>query len=310
MSAVTKYIFYPPHKQIKNTFGKSVNRYTIRSCLLIFDVMQLLNGPGILTEKKFIDSAFLRRKVELDFFLPKNVKDPSQLGLLLINDGQNLAEMNFAATVDSLYSKEKISPLLCVGIHAGKDRKMEYGVASQTDYLGRGAKAGLYTSFLLEELLPFIHADYSIHSFKEKAIAGFSLGGLMAMDAVWNHPLVFTKAGIFSGSFWWRSIDQDHKDYNDNEHRIMQQQVKNADYKPGLKFFFQCGNKDETMDRNNNGIIDSIDDTIAMIDALVAKGYDRANDIFYHEMPDGYHDVATWAKAMPGFLEWSWGTRK
>jgi len=307
---VTKYIFYPPHKQIKNTLRKSAHRHTIQLRLLIFDAMQLLNGRGILTEKKFIESVYLERNVELDFFLPKNVKDPSQLGLLLINDGQNLGEMNFAEMLESLYMSEKISPLLCVGIYAGTERKMEYGVAARADYLGRGAKAGLYTSFLLQELLPFIHSNYSINSFKEKAVAGFSLGGLMAIDTAWNHPLVFTKAGVFSGSFWWRSVSQDDERYNDNEHRIMQQEIKNAPYKPGLKFFFQCGNKDETMDRNNNGIIDSIDDTMAVIDELAAKGYDRKKDILYLEMPDGNHDVQTWKQAMPEFLKWSWGISK
>ncbi len=269
--------------------------------------MQLLNGSRILTEKKIIESEFLQRKVEVDFFLPKNVADPSQLNVLLINDGQNLDEMNFQAILETLYADEIISPLLCAGIYAGKERKMEYGVASQPDYAGRGADAGSYTSFLTRELIPFIHKNYSIVSFKEKAVAGFSLGGLMAIDIVWNHPQQFSKAGIFSGSFWWRSLNQEDKSYDDNKHRIMQQEIRNGKYYPGLKFFFQCGNKDETMDRNNNGIIDSIDDTLAVIDELTAKGYDREKNIYYLEMPEGRHDTATWAEAMPAFLKWGWG---
>ena len=64
---------------------------------------------------------------------------------------------------------------------------------------------------------------------------------------------------------------------------------------------------DEVLDRNNNGIIDSIDDTHDIIRELVAKGYRRDEDIHYLEMPDGRHDVATWAKAMPVFLEWAFG---
>jgi enterochelin esterase-like enzyme len=275
--------------------------------LLIFETMQLLNGTGILAEKIFIESEFLKRQVEIDFFLPKNVPDPSQLSLLLINDGQNLAEMNFQSALQDLYVNEVTSPLLCAGIYAGIERKMEYGVASSPDYLGRGADAALYTSFVLEELLPFIYKNYSISSFREKAIAGFSLGALMAMDIAWKHADQFNKCGLFSGSFWWRSVDQDDKSYDDNVHRIMQQEVKKGAYHKGLKFFFQCGNKDETMDRNNNGIIDSIDDTMAVIDELVKKGYDREKDIYYLEMPEGKHDVPTWAAAMPEFLRWGWG---
>ncbi|MGC4038930.1 MAG: alpha/beta hydrolase-fold protein [Chitinophagaceae bacterium] len=269
--------------------------------------MQLLNGPGILAEKIFINSVFLQREVEVDFFLPKNVDNPSQLNLLLINDGQNLGEMNFQSVLENFYDANLIEPILCVGIYAGSERKMEYGVSSQPDYLGRGASAGLYSSFVLEELLPFIYKNYSIISFKEKAIAGFSLGALMALDIAWNHPDQFSKAGLFSGSFWWRSVDQDDPAYDDDKHRIMQQEIKNGSFYGGVKFFFQCGNKDETMDRNNNGIIDSIDDTMAVIDELIDKGYNRDNDIYYLEMPKGKHDLPTWAEAMPLFLKWGWG---
>lgn len=272
--------------------------------------MQLLNSPGIFTETISINSSFLHRDVTVDFFLPKNVADPSQISLLLINDGQNLEEMDFLNVLESLYTSEIISPLLCAGIHAGKERKMEYGIASQADYLGRGAWAEAYANFILKELLPFISKNYSIDSFKEKAIAGFSLGGLTALDIVWNYPNDFNKAGIFSGSFWWRSMDQNDVSYDDNKHRIMQQVIRDGKFSPGLQFFFQCGNKDETMDRNNNGIIDSIDDTMAVIDELIAKGYSREKDIFYLEMPDGKHDVPTWGIAMPGFLKWGWGGRQ
>jgi len=57
------------------------------------------------------------------------------------------------------------------------------------------------------------------------------------------------------------------------------------------------------MDRNKNGIIDSIDDTRDLISELVKKGYEEGRDISYLEMPDGRHDIETWAKAMPDFLK-------
>ena len=269
--------------------------------------MQPVNLSNILIESRTFLSVFLGREVKLDFFIPKNITDPSGMSLLLLNDGQNMKEMGLQYILENLYDEKSISPVFCVAIHTGSQRKMEYGVASQADYLGRGAKAGFYTSFVLRELLPFIRDTYKITSFKERAFAGFSLGALMALDIVFNHPEKFSKAGLFSGSFWWRSVDQTDKNYDDDQHRIMQQEIRKGSFKRGLKFFFQCGNMDETLDRNNNGIIDSIDDTLDVIKELVAKGYDREKDIHYLEMPDGKHDIATWGKAMPEFLKWGWG---
>jgi enterochelin esterase-like enzyme len=278
----------------------------LRYDFFIFGTMQMINVSSVYTETTRLTSSFLQREVIVDFYLPKNVAEPSQMSLLLINDGQNMEEMGLEALLEKLYSEGKIGPLLCVGIHANEDRKMEYGIAGHPDYLGRGAKAGSFTSFILSELLPYIHNTYMVTSFREKSFAGFSLGGLMALDIAWNHSNEFSKAGIFSGSFWWRDIDQDDPAYSDDNNRIMQQVIRQGGYHPGLQFFFQCGNKDETMDRNNNGIIDSIDDTIDLITELKKKGYSE-NDILYMEMADGRHDIATWARAMPAFLEWGWG---
>jgi esterase/lipase superfamily enzyme len=146
-----------------------------------------------------------------------------------------------------------------------------------------------------------------VQSFKEKSFCGFSLGALSALDIVWNHPEEFTKIGLFSGSFWWRTVSQDDVLFDEDKHRIMQQQIRNGSYYPWLKFFFETGTLDETADRNKNGVIDAIDDTISLIYELVLKGYDKETDIKYFEMKDGRHDVPTWGRAFPEFLKWGWG---
>ena len=267
----------------------------------------MVKRSHILVENSIIESAFLEREVIIDCFLPGNITDPSSLRLLLINDGQDMKKLDLAGILDHLLGNGEIEPVLAVGIHASENRKMEYGIASEPDFKGRGAKAGAYTSFILEELLPYLQNKYVIPSFKEKSFAGFSLGGLMALDIVWNYPHEFSKVGVFSGSLWWRSVDQTEAGYDDDLHRIMHQQVRKGSYHPGLQFFFQCGNMDETRDRNRNGIIDSIDDTLDLIQELETKGYVKGKDIYYVEMPDGRHDVPTWARAMPEFLKWGWG---
>ena len=260
--------------------------------------------PNLIVEQRAIASNYLKRYVIIDFYLPRNINNPGELSLLLINDGQNLQEMKFSSMTDQLIGSAQVQPLVCAGIHAGWDRKNEYGTAGVTDFEGRGAKAGDYHRFIIEELLPFIYNSYAIPEFRQIAFAGFSLGGLMAFDITWHYPDIFSIAGVFSGSLWWRTKSLDD-DYNDDTDRIIHQKVKNGSYKPGLKFYFTTGSQDETADRNNNGIIDSIDDTMALISELVQLGYDKEHDIRYVNYEDGKHDVETWSRAMPAFLLWS-----
>jgi enterochelin esterase-like enzyme len=255
-----------------------------------------------------LNSQFLDRLVKIDCYFPKHILAPDLLNLLLINDGQNLEELNLEGMLEKMMGTHEIQPLFCVGIHANEHRKMEYGTANCLDYKGLGAKAGAYTHFVLQELIPFIRKEFLIPSFKEKSFAGFSLGGLSALDIVWNHSSEFSKVGVFSGSLWWRTKSLD-AGYNEATDRIMHASIKKGKYAPWLKFFFETGVLDETMDRNNNGIIDSIDDTLGLIDELVAKGYHRTHDIAYLELADGKHDIATWARAMPEFLKWGWATK-
>lgn len=270
-----------------------------------------LPAPALLKYIQFetleMNSQFLERTVQVDFYLPKQVNASSSINLLLINDGQDLHKFEFAEMLDKLYDEAAIEPLLCVGIHCGAERKMEYGTVKYLDFDQRGAKALLHQQFVFEELIPHIRKAYNIPSFKEKSYAGFSLGGLTAMDVVWNHPHEFVKAGVFSGSLWWRLKDLDDG-YVEETDRIMHKQVREGNYAPWLKFYFTTGSLDETMDRNNNGIIDSIDDTIGLIEELEKKGYKDGVDICYVNYEDGKHDVPTWGRSMPAFLKWGWGT--
>ena len=272
--------------------------------------MYSLKEVSVLVEQNLIKSTFLKRTVVVDFYFPANVNTANSASVLLINDGQDMVRMEFAEILEKMYGVDMISPLICICIHCGMERKREYGVAGIPDYKGRGDKAQLYTRFILEELLPVVKSRFPETESKPKAFAGFSLGALSALDIVWHHPDIFNKAGVFSGSLWWRSIDQELPEYDDQEHRIIHKVIREDVAKPGLKFFFQCGNMDETKDRNNNGIIDSIDDTLDLMYELKEKGYEPGRDIEYLELSDGRHDVPTWGKAMPVFLNWGWGRRK
>ncbi len=261
----------------------------------------------IFIKENTLYSEYLERDVKFDAYIPQNISHPEQMSLLLINDGQDLPKMPFDSILNNLISKQEIEPIVCIGIHCGTERKREYGVSYSADYKNFGNKTGLYNKFIFDELIPTIRKKYHAPSFKEKSFAGFSLGGLSALDTVWNHAGEFQKVGVFSGSLWWRRKGYDDG-YDDEKDRLMHLQVRYGTMYPWLKFFIQTGVLDETADRNNNGIIDSIDDALDLIVELKAKGYTDEH-IHYLQMDDGKHDVPTWARAFPDFLKWGWGKR-
>jgi enterochelin esterase-like enzyme len=261
--------------------------------------------PTIIKTAREIKSVYLKRNVGVDIYIPEGLIGNERVNLLVLNDGQDLAQMGFEDILNTLYQKLKIEPTLIVGIKAGEERILEYGVAGKPDFKKRGSKAQAYTDFVIKELMPYIYDEAPVNINGKRVFAGFSLGGLTAFDIAWNNGSYFDAVGVFSGSFWWRKKDLS-VGYTDDD-RILHQLIRETKTPPPLKFWLMTGTKDELADRNQNFIIDSIDDTIDVIKELLNKGYKRPKDIFYFEMVGGKHDVPTWGNAMPKFLEWAFG---
>lgn len=264
-----------------------------------------LSLPAVIKTDHQIESKFLKRIVEIDVFCPDNLMGNERVNLLLVNDGQDLQLMDMENTLSSLYEMWKIEPTVVVGIKASSERLSEYGMAGKPDFKKRGAKADLYTAFVIEELIPYVQREVDLTIDGRRVFAGFSLGGLTAFDIAWNNDNYFDAVGVFSGSFWWRKKDL-KAGYTDDD-RLLHEMIRDTKTNPALKFWLMTGTNDEVADRNHNFIIDSIDDTIDVVKELLKKGYQRPHDISYFEMVGGKHDVPTWAKAMPKFLEWAFG---
>ncbi len=249
----------------------------------------------------------LKREVKIGFHFPPNYDQTAtqKYPLLLINDGQDFETMKLGQTLERLYQTKSITPIVAAAIHCG-DRMQEYGTAKMPDFAKRGSKAHHYTHFITKELMPYLLKNHAIDP-DFCVMAGCSLGGLSAMDLVWHNPHIFQKAGVFSGSFWWRKRDVGHG-YTDND-RIMQGIVREHQlkYKPNIKIWLQVGTHDETADRNNNGIIDAIEDTLDLVDELLKKGFKKDHDVVYLEIQGGKHNLETWAAVYPDFLKWAFG---
>ncbi len=268
---------------------------------LLPSLAQSLPQNPLLVGDSFV-SVHLNRKVELSLFVPSGDFVGRELGVLILFDGQDFPVVRIPKALKEFEQTASFQPVL--GVHANKDRIFEYGTASQPDYAYRGNKAANTTQFVIDELIPYLKQGYPVSPDRQRwTIAGFSLGGLMALDIAWHHAEVFSRVGVFSGSFWWRqrALDDDY----DESDRIMHAIIRLTMGHPLLQFWFQTGTLDEEADRDNDGVIDSIDDTLDLIAELERKGYTWGEGIVYREVLDGEHNPKTWSTVFPEFLEWS-----
>lgn len=244
----------------------------------------------------------LGNKRPIYIFLPPGYHQTSDYyPVLYLNDGQDVTQLQLHNTLATLFARQKIQPIVVVAIPTNENRLHEYGTAVCPNARGLGSQAAQYTHFLLHDLMPTIERGFRVlRGGENTAVLGISLGGLSAFDIAWNHPQQFQTVGVFSGSFWWRSTPNETRFPPDT--LIMREQVRQGVYRPGFRAWFEAATQDETGDRDNNGVIDAIQDTQELIEELVNLGH---QDVVYWEVAGGRHDYDTWVKVLPHFLQWA-----
>ena len=263
------------------------------------------NNNEIIVKHLNVPSKYLERGVKVDVFLPPQYSKDTNTNYpcIYFNDGQDMLALGMFDTLTRLYKEGTLPHCIIFAMYCNENRINEYGTALEADYKKRGNKAKEYADFVIHELIPLMRSEYRCKlEPKYNTYAGFSLGALSAMDIAWANPSVFGKVGVFSGALWWRSKEWTLEDPDGG--RIMHDIIRNSSHQAGMKFWFEVGTKDEDCDRNNNGIIDAIDDTLDLINELTALGYRPHEDIKYVEIDGGEHNPHTWGKIMPDFLKW------
>lgn len=263
---------------------------------------ELLSSVRVITLRDFT-STYLGNRRDIFVLLPPGYDHEvdRRYNVLYVNDGQEIEALGLRETLARLTAAGKIQPILVVAIPTNADRLHEYGTADMPSGRGLGARASEYESFVVEELMPLI--DREFRTLSPAAFTGVSLGGLSAFDIVWNHPDLFNRVAVMSGSFWWNTANS--MDWGPDDPRIAHARVRAGVYRADFQGWFQAGTRDEVCDRDNDGVIDAIQDTRELIDALVSLGFQRDTDLRYVEIPGGRHDYETWQKVLPDMLIWA-----
>ncbi|MBX2921333.1 MAG: hypothetical protein KF746_04000 [Chitinophagaceae bacterium] len=282
-----------------------VTPYTLFSSILKFCLLGLLFTAckkGVQEQTDELYSRHLQRHVKLTIIHTPIPGDKADVNLLVLNDGEQSANLRLTTVIDSLYKAGQIQPLAVVAIHAG-NRKEEFGIADTKGNNGRGGKADHYDSFFNNELYPFAKKKAGVRKFKSVTVAGFGAGALSALDIAWNHPDKISKAGIFSGAFN-RTADGDRTQSDTACYGMMYEKVKSSRKRPVLQFWIYAGQNGTTALPNDDAdhILNS---TTCFVELLSAKKFITEGDIVYEK--GIANNAAAWQQRLPDFLKWAVG---
>jgi len=166
--------------------------------------------PNVKVLKNVVNIPGLDRQRTLRIYLPPGYEDSEKrYPVMYMHDAQNLfdAATSFAGEwqadehLNALAKSDGLE-LIVVGIDNGQENRNTELSPWENEHLGE-PEGEEYTRFLVEVVKPYTDANYRTKPGREHtAIMGSSLGGLLSHYAIYAYPQVFSKAGIFSPSYW------------------------------------------------------------------------------------------------------------
>ncbi|MEO3878684.1 alpha/beta hydrolase [Rheinheimera fenheensis] len=165
--------------------------------------VQLLTQPFLLQG--------LNRSRQVRLYLPPDyTTSDKHYPVLYMHDGQNVfdaatayaGEWGVDETLNQL-SAEGWLDLIVVAVDNGAEHRMTEYSGWDNPRFGAG-EGEQYIRFLSNTVKPYIDQHYRTRpGVEHTGIMGSSMGGLISHYALFNQPGVFSKAGIFSPSYWY-----------------------------------------------------------------------------------------------------------
>ena len=230
----------------------------------------------------------LKRLRTIRIYLPEDYQQSKQhFPVLYMHDAQNLfddktsyaGEWGIDETLNRLAKEEGLS-LIVVGIDNGSELRMnelspwpneDYGIVDGEQYM----------LFIVNVVKPFIDENYRTHADKNNtAIMGSSMGGLISHYAIFEYPDVFSKAGIFSPSFWYSN-------------KVFEFSKPSKLSDDSRLYFLVGGEEDGSM----------VTDFNKMTSQLINDGFNKQN--LYSKVVDGgEHNELLWRTEFPEAILW------
>lgn len=256
-----------------------------------------LDLPGLIYRSQNLEIPELNGSRPISLWLPPMYftrQEPWPVALFF--DGQNLfgddgSTMGQGWQVHQVMEKRaqegKIVPIV-IGLHHGLDRDEE--MSPWPPLPGKQGKAKFKLEWLHKWLWPRLKAKLQIlDKPSETLIGGSSLGGLLALYALFHHPEYYGKALVMSPALWpdrfaifnalmLTSARQDARIYLDHGLK----EADNGQEEIGQLLFEQSK---------------------YMADLIEILGFERGQRLKWHEDPLGEHNERSWSRRLPEALE-------
>jgi predicted alpha/beta superfamily hydrolase len=240
----------------------------------------------VMDEEFFIPQLNRHRRIWL--YLPPDYETSTKsYPVLYMHDGQNLFDVATAfagewevdEALNSLAAQGKDVPIV-VGIdNGGTYRIDEYTPWANPQY-GGGA-GDLYARFIVETLKPYIDQHYRTLPDRENTgVMGSSLGGLISHYIGLKHQNVFSKAGIFSPSYWFNDSVYDFSYLTGAQHP--------------MRLYIMGGSAE------SGSLVQQMN---MMKDTLVAAGF-RPDQLMLKVVEGGQHNEALWRSHFSATYQW------
>ncbi|NCC72902.1 MAG: hypothetical protein EOM06_05850 [Sphingobacteriia bacterium] len=252
-------------------------------------------GNGVSTAAEnvsIMDDAFympqLDRYRRIWLYLPPGYETSGKsYPVLYMHDGQNLfdnatsfaGEWEVDETLNTFHENGKEVPIV-VGIeNGGEHRIAEYTPWVNPQY--GGGDGDQYSGFIAETLKPYIDSNYRTKPEREHTgVMGSSLGGLISHYIVLKYQHIFSKAGVFSPSFW----------FSDSSYTYA---FETGKMQP-INYYMMGGTNE------NAGLEDEMQ---LMMDTMIAAGFDSSG-LHLKIVPGGQHNESLWRSQFAEAWQW------
>jgi alpha-glucosidase len=230
----------------------------------------------------------LDRKRTIRVYLPPSYATTQRrYPVLYMHDGQNLfdnatsyaGEWGVDESLNALAQSQGLE-LIVVGIDNGQDKRIHEMSPWKNPRFGE-PEGQAYMDFIVKTVKPLIDQQFRTQTDRANtAIMGSSLGGLISHYAVHQYSDTFSKAGIFSPSYWFAAGAYE---------------IVSAKPLPARARLYLLGGRKEGED--------TVRDLERMV-KLLSSVNGTALDLFTRVTPHGEHNEAFWREEFPAAVSW------